>query len=84
AETYGQQVLGIRPDDVCLSVAKLFFAYGIGNSMFFPLSVGASAVLQPARPTPDLIASDARTYGATLLFGVPSFWGPLLAADVPD
>lgn len=84
AETYGQQVLGIRPDDVCLSVAKLFFAYGIGNSMFFPLSVGASAVLQPARPTPDLIAGDAREYGATLLFGVPSFWGPLLASDVPD
>lgn len=84
AETYGQQVLGIRPDDVCLSVAKLFFAYGIGNSMFFPLSVGASAVLQPARPTPDLIAGNAREYGATLLFGVPSFWGPLLAGDVPD
>ena len=44
-ETYGAQVLGIRPDDVCFSVAKLFFAYGIGNSMFFPLSVGASAML---------------------------------------
>ncbi|MFC5947726.1 benzoate-CoA ligase family protein [Pseudonocardia lutea] len=84
AETYARQVLGIRPDDVCLSVAKLFFAYGIGNSMFFPLSVGASAVLEPARPTPDLIAGDARKYGATLLFGVPSFWGPLLASDVPD
>ncbi|MCE0767684.1 benzoate-CoA ligase family protein [Pseudonocardia kujensis] len=84
AETYGKQVLGIRPDDVCLSVAKLFFAYGIGNSLFFPLSVGASAVLQPARPTPDLIAGDAQKYGATLLFGVPSFWGPLLASEVPD
>src|SRR3569833_1456821 len=51
-ETYGAQVLGIRPDDRCLSVPKLFFAYGIGNSCFFPLSVGASAVLEPARPTP--------------------------------
>ncbi|MFR9805377.1 benzoate-CoA ligase family protein [Pseudonocardia sp. RS010] len=85
AETYGQQVLGIRPDDVCLSVAKLFFAYGIGNSLFFPLSVGAAAVLEPARPTPGLVAEDVRKYGATLLFGVPSFWGPLLASDeVPD
>ena len=83
-ETYAHQVLGIRPDDVCLSVAKLFFAYGIGNSMFFPLSVGASAVLEPARPTPDLIADDARRHGATLLFGVPSFWGPLLASTLPD
>ena len=49
-ETYGAQVLGIRPDDLCFSIAKLFFAYGIGNSMFFPLSVGASAVLERRRP----------------------------------
>ena len=39
-ETYGQQVLGIRPDDRCLSAAKAFFAYGLGNSVLFPLSVG--------------------------------------------
>ncbi|MCW0213366.1 MAG: benzoate-CoA ligase family protein [Pseudonocardia sp.] len=84
AETYGTQVLGIEPDDVCLSVAKLFFAYGIGNSMFFPLSVGASAVLEPSRPTPDLIAERVRDHGVTLFFAVPSFWGPLLASAVPD
>ena len=46
-QTYGEQVLGITPDDVCLSVAKLFFAYGIGNSLFFPLSVGATTLLEP-------------------------------------
>jgi acyl-coenzyme A synthetase/AMP-(fatty) acid ligase len=51
-ETYGRQVLGIRADDRCLSVARLFFAYGIGNSMFFPLAAGATAILDPARPTP--------------------------------
>jgi benzoate-CoA ligase len=83
-ETYGHQVLGIRPDDVCLSVAKLFFAYGIGNSCFFPLSVGAATVLEPARPAPALMAERIRTHGVTLLFAVPSFWGPLLASDLPD
>jgi benzoate-CoA ligase len=81
AETYGQQVLGIQPGDVCLSVAKLFFAYGIGNSMFFPLSVGASTVLEPARPSPQLYAHRVREHGVTLFFAVPSFWGPLIAAD---
>ncbi|MGQ0837202.1 benzoate-CoA ligase family protein [Actinokineospora sp.] len=83
AESYGGGVLGIGPDDRCLSVAKLFFAYGIGNSMFFPLSVGATALLEPARPTPRLIADRARREGATLLYGMPSFWGPLLAASIP-
>ena len=47
-ETYGTQVLGIRRDDHCLSAAKAFFAYGLGNSLLFPLSVGATAVLEPA------------------------------------
>jgi benzoate-CoA ligase len=82
-ETYGSRVLGIRPDDVCLSVAKLFFAYGIGNSMFFPLSVGASTVLEPARPALDQIARHVREHDVTLLFAVPSFWGPMLAGDLP-
>ncbi|GAA4927900.1 benzoate-CoA ligase [Actinomycetospora succinea] len=79
-ETYGQQVLGIRPDDLCLSVAKLFFAYGIGNSMFFPLSVGAAAVLEPSRPTPALLAELASRHRVTMFFGTPSSYGPLLAA----
>ncbi|PRX48209.1 benzoate-CoA ligase [Prauserella shujinwangii] len=83
AENYGQGVLGITAADRFLSVAKLFFAYGIGNSMFFPLSVGGTALLEPARPAPGLIADRAAEHGATLLFGTPSFWGPLLAADVP-
>jgi benzoate-CoA ligase family protein len=84
AENYGQQVLGITEADRCLSVAKLFFAYGIGNSMFFPLSVGASTVLEPGRPDPRTFAERALTHRPTLLFGTPSFWGPLLAGDVPD
>ncbi len=82
AQTYGRKVLGIRRDDVCLSVARLFFAYGIGNSMFFPLSVGAATVLEPSRPDPDRYSRLVAEHGVTLLFGVPSFWGPLLAGDV--
>ena len=55
AELYGQGVLGIREDDVVYSAAKLFFAYGLGNAMSFPMSVGATAVLLPGRPTPDAV-----------------------------
>ncbi|MFJ9631867.1 benzoate-CoA ligase family protein [Streptomyces sp. NPDC101175] len=85
AENYGQRVLGIGPEDRCLSVAKLFFAYGIGNSLFFPLAAGATALLEPSRPSPALFAKRAAGDRATILFGTPSFFGPLLAgADIPD
>jgi benzoate-CoA ligase family protein len=83
AETYGAQVLGVRPEDRCLSVPKLFFAYGIGNSCFFPLSVGATAILEPARPTPALIAQRLAEQRPTLFFAVPTFYAALLAADLP-
>ena len=52
ADTYAKQVLGIREDDVGLSAAKLFFAYGLGNALTFPMSVGATTVLNAERPTP--------------------------------
>lgn len=83
-ETYGARVLGIHPDDVCFSVAKLFFAYGIGNSMFFPLAVGASSVLAPGRPSPAAIAEVVTTHPVTLFYGSPSVYGPLLGSDLPD
>jgi benzoate-CoA ligase family protein len=82
-ESYATQLLGISADDVCLSAAKLFFAYGIGNSLFFPLSVGASTVLEPSRPNPQYYAELVARHGVTLYFGVPSFWGPTLAAELP-
>lgn len=82
-ETYGRQVLGIRADDRCLSVAKLFFAYGIGNSAFFPLSAGATTVLEPRRPTPEVIAERVRADAPTLFFGVPTFYAAMLSADLP-
>ncbi|MBA3368483.1 MAG: AMP-binding protein, partial [Geodermatophilaceae bacterium] len=56
-QLYGQGVLGVTPEDRCMSVAKLFFAYGIGNSAFFPLAIGATTVLEPGRPTPAGIAA---------------------------
>ncbi len=83
-DSYGTQVLGIRPDDVCFSVAKLFFAYGIGNSLFFPLSVGATTVLDSRRPTPAVVGEVLATQRPTLFFGVPTFFAALLASDLPD
>src|SRR5580700_5161036 len=82
-ETYGQQVLGIRPDDRCLSAAKAFFAYGLGNSLLFPMSVGAASVLLPPASRPDLIAETAAKYGATLFFGGPTFFANMLRAGMP-
>jgi benzoate-CoA ligase family protein len=82
-ETYGQQVLGIRPADRCLSAAKAFFAYGLGNSLLFPMSVGAASVLLPPASRPDLIAETAVKYGATLFFGGPTFFANMLRAGMP-
>ncbi len=82
-ETYAHQVLGITPDDRCYSVAKLFFAYGIGNSLFFPFSVGATAVLDPARATPAGAAARLAEDRPSLFFAGPAFFAALLAADVP-
>jgi len=84
AECYGVGVLGIGPGDRCLSVAKLFFAYGIGNSCFFPLSVGATTILERSRPTPAVIAQRIRASHPTLFFGVPTFYSSLLASDLPE
>jgi benzoate-CoA ligase family protein len=82
-ETYGAQVLGIRPGDRCLSAAKAFFAYGLGNSVLFPLSVGATAVLEPAPAKPDSLAERVRTYGVTLFFAGPTFFANMLRAGLP-
>jgi benzoate-CoA ligase family protein len=83
-ETYGTQVLGIRPQDRCLSAAKAFFAYGLGNSVLFPLSVGGTCVLLPTPSRPDVIAATAATYGATLFFGGPTFFANMLRAGLPS
>ncbi len=78
AKLYAQGVLGIREDDVCLSAAKLFFAYGLGNALTFPMSVGATAVLNPDRPTPALMYDYLNKYQPTLFFGVPTLYAAML------
>jgi len=82
-ETYGTEVLGIRRDDRCLSAAKAFFAYGLGNSLLFPFSVGAASVLEPSPSRPDVIADAAQKYGATLFFAGPTFFANMLRAGLP-
>ncbi len=78
ADTYASQVLGIREDDVCLSAAKLFFAYGLGNALTFPLSVGATTVLNSERPTPALMFALLNKYNPTIFFGVPTLFSAML------
>jgi len=79
ADTYGAKVLGIRPDDLMFSVAKLFFAYGLGNSMTFPMAVGAGAILLPDRPTPEAVLATMRRFRPTIFAGVPTLYAALLA-----
>ncbi|MDB5858942.1 MAG: putative benzoate-CoA ligase [Ramlibacter sp.] len=79
AELYGRAILGIREDDVVFSAAKLFFAYGLGNALTFPMSVGATAVLLPARPTPDAVFGVLKKYQPTIFYGVPTLYAALLA-----
>ncbi|GKT08515.1 benzoate-CoA ligase family protein [Desulforhabdus sp. TSK] len=80
-ETYGKQVLGIREDDVCFSAAKLFFAYGLGNGLYFPFSVGATTVYMPDRPVPASVYETIRKFKPTLYFGVPTLYGSMLQEE---
>jgi 4-hydroxybenzoate-CoA ligase len=79
AETYGAKVLRITPNDVMFSAAKAFHAYGLGNSLTFPMSVGASSLFLPDRPTPDAVLEMMRTHNPTVFGGVPTLYAGLLA-----
>jgi len=81
ARLTGGAVLGVRPDDVMFSAAKLAFAYGLGNSISFPMSVGGSAVLLPDRPTPDLVLDVMRRHRPTIFCAVPTLYAALLAHE---
>jgi len=81
AETYASQVLGIREDDVGLSAAKLFFAYGLGNALTFPMSVGATTVLNSERPTPARMFELMQRYNPSIFFGVPTLFAAMLNDD---
>ena len=84
AETYARDVLAIGPDDVTFSVAKFFFAYGLGNTLTFPFSVGASTVLDRSRPSPAGTLRVLRDFRPTLFFGGPTYYAALLAAGLPE
>ncbi|TVO72538.1 benzoate-CoA ligase family protein [Sedimenticola selenatireducens] len=80
-ETYGKQVLGVKEGDICFSAAKLFFAYGLGNGLYFPFSVGATAVYMPDRPTPEAVFQTIKENKPTLFFGVPTLYASMLEAE---
>ena len=80
AELYGTPVLGLTGADVCFSAAKLYFAYGLGNALTFPLSVGATVVLMAERPTPEAVFRRWREHRPTVFFGAPTGYAGMLAA----
>ena len=79
-ELYARPVLGIDENDVVFSAAKLFFAYGLGNGLTFPMSVGATAVLMAERPTPAAVFARLRKHRPTIFYAVPTLYGSMLAS----
>jgi benzoate-CoA ligase len=80
AELYAKPVLGLTDNDLCFSAAKLFFAYGLGNALSFPLSVGATVLLMAERPTPDAIFRRWTEQRPTVFFGAPTGYAGMLAS----
>lgn len=78
SQSYAQGVLGLRADDVTFSTSKLFFAYGLGNGMYFPLAVGASTLLNPKRPTAAHVIEMVSQHRPTIFFSVPTFYAAIL------
>lgn len=79
SELFAKGVLGITEQDRCFSVAKLFFAYGLGNALYFPLAVGATSILMPGLPAPARVYETIERHRPTLFFSVPTGYGMLLA-----
>src|SRR6516165_7692267 len=80
ADLYANGVLSLKESDLCYSVAKLFFAYGLGNAMTFPMAVGATTVLSPERPTPQGVAEILDRHPITMFYAVPTFYAAFLAS----
>ena len=84
AELYAIPIAGIAESDVVFSAAKLFFAYGLGNGLTFPMAVGATAVLMAERPTPAAVFARLRQHRPTVFYGVPTLYASMLASpDLP-
>ncbi len=79
-QAYAAHVLRLQPDDICFSVPKMFFAYGFGNSVTFPFSVGASALLLPGQPKPQAIFAAIQQFRPTVFFGLPTLYTALTKA----
>ena len=79
ARRAGQERIGIREDDLIFSAAKLFFSYGLGNAIFCPMSVGATSVLYPERPTPQTVFEMLDGYQPTMFYAVPTLYAAILA-----
>lgn len=77
-DTYARQVLQMTEADRCLSASKLYFAYGLGGGMYFPLGIGASTVLIKERSSPEVIFQAIETYKPTIFFGVPTLYGAMI------
>jgi acetyl-CoA synthetase len=80
ARSYARHVLAVQPDDRCFSVPKIFFAYGVGNSLVFPFSVGASSVLLPGQPKPEKVFQCIAQYRPSIFFGLPTLYTALTKA----
>jgi benzoate-CoA ligase family protein len=83
-ELYAKGILQMKESDRCFSVARLFFAYGLGNAGYFPLGCGATTILSPVRPVPATIYADIERYRPTLFFSVPTNFAALLAHHRED
>ena len=85
ADTYAREILDIEAGDVFFSVGPMFHAYGLGNSLTFPMSVGALTILDaPRPPTPKRVAEIVQTEQPSLFFAIPTFYAALNASDIPD
>jgi len=83
-DAFAGAAIALSRDDVVLSVSKMYFAYGLGNSLFFPLLAGAAAILEAAAPRPDAVATLVRRHRVTVLFSVPTFYAHLVAGTGRD
>nr|WP_245434472.1 benzoate-CoA ligase family protein [Pseudolabrys taiwanensis] len=79
--SFGHHTLKLRPDDICFSVPKIYFAYGFGNAFTFPFSVGATTVLMPGQPRPEAVLDTIERYKPTVLFGLPTLYTALTRVD---
>ena len=82
ANTYAKKIIKINKNDICFSAAKLFFAYGLGNALTFPMSIGATSILMAGRPTAESVSNIIKKYSVTLFFGVPTLYAALLSSNI--